>query len=167
MNPCHFCGQPATIHYTSIVAAQKVEQHLCEACAKEHGVISDDATPAAPLNLQALVQLLMGQQPPAADPGSLKCPECGLKYAQFRADGRLGCPHDYDAFREALLPLLERIHRDTDHRGKAPRRATGRAELVDLRADLARAIRDERYEDAAALRDRIRQKEGEGADEPR
>jgi protein arginine kinase activator len=166
MNPCHFCGQPATIHYTSIVAAEKVEQHLCEGCARERGVIAADATPAAPLNLQALVQLILGQHPPpAADAGSLKCPECGLKYAQFRADGRLGCPHDYDAFRDALLPLLERIHRDADHRGKAPRRAAGRADLADLRADLNRAIRDERYEDAAALRDRIRQKEG--ADEPR
>jgi protein arginine kinase activator len=163
MNPCHFCGQPATIHYTSIIATKKVEQHLCEQCAREKGIVTADAPPVAPLNLQALVQLIMGQ-PVSPESSSLKCPECGLKYAQFRADGRLGCPHDYEAFRSVLVPLLDRVHRETEHRGKVPRRVVDHTRLNDLRAELARAIRDERYEDAAVLRDRIRQKEE--ADEP-
>jgi protein arginine kinase activator len=164
MNPCHFCGQPATIHYTSLIGKKKVEQHLCEKCARAKGVVSEGPIASAPLDLQALVQLVLGQHA-AADTKGLRCPECGLKYTQFRAEGRFGCPHDYDAFGGVLTPLLERIHRATAHAGKVPRRAAGRTELADLRRELDDAVRGERYEDAARLRDLIRQREG--ADGPR
>ncbi len=159
MNPCHFCGQPATIHYTSLIGKKKVEQHLCEGCARAKGVISEGPISTAPMNLQALVQMVLGQHA-TADTSALKCPECGLKYSQFRAEGRLGCPHDYDAFGEVLRPLLDRIHRDTAHRGKVPKALAGRGEVAALRRMLAEAVDAERYEDAARLRDLIRQKEG-------
>lgn len=159
MNPCHFCGQPATIHYTSLIGKKKVEQHLCEGCARAKGVLSEGPVATAPLNLQALVQMVLGQHS-AADTSGLKCPECGLKYAQFRADGRFGCAHDYDAFGDVLRTLLDRIHRDTTHRGKVPKALAGRGEVAALRRQLAEAVDAERYEDAARLRDLIRQKEG-------
>ena len=164
MNPCHFCGEPATIHYTSLLGHKKVQQHLCEACARERGVVSPDAPAGEPLNLQALVQLVLGTRGASAEPKSLKCPQCGLKYAQFRSDGRLGCPHDYDEFREDLQPLLERIHRDTAHCGKVPRVRGFRDPLDELRDRLKMAVHSERYEEAALLRDEIRRKEG--SDEP-
>lgn len=160
---CHYCGQPATVHLTDIVNKKKREMHLCDGCAKAHDLLPDG--PAAELNLTALVQLIMGQPPAAAEAAGLRCPECGLTYTSFRADGRLGCPHDYDAFRPALEPLLDRVHRATRHAGKAPKAAARRAEIGRLRDELAAAVAAERYETAARLRDQIRQKEG--ADEPR
>ena len=159
MNPCHFCGKPATIHYTSLIGKKKVEQHLCEGCARAKGVLADGPVTTAPLNLQALVQMVLGQHS-TADTSGLKCPECGLKYAQFRTDGRFGCAHDYDAFGDVLRALLDRIHRVTTHRGKVPKALAGRSEAADLRRQLAAAVDAERYEDAARLRDTIRQKEG-------
>ncbi len=155
---CQSCGRPATVTVTNILNKQKRELHLCEDCAREQHHLLDDG-PA--LNLQALVQLIMGM-PAAADPAGLTCPTCGLKYAAFRADGRLGCPDDYDAFRPALEPLLDRIHRGTRHRGKAPKAALRRAELGALRDLLKAAVAVEDYEEAARLRDRIRQKEALG-----
>jgi protein arginine kinase activator len=91
---------------------------------------------------------------------------------EFRADGRLGCPADYELFRAGLLPILQRIHRATRHAGKVPRRPAATtesgpraaAELLDLRQRLRRAVDSEDYERAAALRDLIRQKEA--SDEP-
>lgn len=165
---CQFCGKPSTIKLTDIAKKKKRVIHLCEACAKKHDLVPEGPTPQ--INLQALVSLLMGQPAPtSSDPAGLTCPTCGLKYAVFRADGRLGCPDDYDAFREALEPLLERIHRQTTHAGKSPRHAVERAERVGelsaLRDELAAAVTAERYEEAARLRDRIRQREA--ADEPR
>jgi protein arginine kinase activator len=158
---CQECGQPATVHLTDIVNKQKHETHLCDECAKKHGLFAGGS---GQLNLQALVQLTVGQ-PAAADPGALTCPRCGLKYAAFRADGRLGCAHEYDAFRAALEPLLERIHHATRHVGKVPRAAWRRTQLADLHEQLRAAVAAENYEEAARLRDRLRQKEG--ADEPR
>jgi protein arginine kinase activator len=98
----------------------------------------------------------------------LTCPACGLQYAQVRAEGRLGCPADYDAFRSALEPLLERIHRAVGHAGKVPRsfrRQQREAELKALRKQMLAAAKAEQYEEAARLRDLIRQKEA--SDEPR
>jgi protein arginine kinase activator len=168
MNACGVCGAPATVHLTDIVNKKKRQTHLCEQCARDQDLISDDPTPQ--LNLQPLLQLIMSQMGVAADdegvsvatPGGLTCDECGLKYAQFKAHGRLGCPHDYDAFHETLEPLLERIHRGLTHVGKVPAARRGRVgmgSVRDLRRRLAEAVADERYEDAAQLRDAIRAKD--------
>lgn len=162
---CQECDAPATVHVTKIAKGTggRREVHLCERCARKHHLIPDQ--PAAQIDLKALLGLLLGQPGGAAggnDPAALKCPACGLKYAQFRADGRLGCPAEYDAFRPALEPLLDRIHRARAHAGKAPRAAAGRAEAARLRDLLAAAVAAERYEEAAALRDRLRQKEAPG-----
>lgn len=164
---CQFCDNPASVHLTKIVKGQKAKQevHLCERCARKHNLIPDQATPH--VDLKALLGLLLGplqqpQQPTAAEPHALTCPTCGLKYEQFRAEGRLGCPDDYLVFQATLEPLLERIHRSQVHVGKFPlevRRENREAELKDLRKKMKAAAKAENYEEAARLRDLIRQKE--------
>ena len=167
---CQLCPNPATVHLTKIVNKQKTEVHLCQACAEKQ-------TAAAPeLSLSAILQSLIGQHVSsvAEELGRLNCPTCGIKYMEFRADGRLGCPADYEVFRAGLLPILERIHRATRHVGKVPRRhgasegghiGLGRlVETLELRQQLRRAVETEHYERAAELRDLIRQKEA--SDEP-
>jgi protein arginine kinase activator len=157
---CHYCDKPATVHLTDIIAKKKREMHLCEECAREHHLIPEAQNE---LNIPALLQFLLGPGASkglkGADPNRLVCPHCGIKYAQFRANGRLGCPEDYEVFRAALEPLLERIHRQTRHCGKVPgrlRTARRASEREQLKAELEAAVRDERYEDASKLRDRIR-----------
>lgn len=170
MKDCQVCGEPATVHVTDIVNKKKRNTHLCESCARDQKLISDDPTPQ--LNLQPLLQLIMGQmgllQPSEKvandDPTTMVCEECKLKYVQFKAEGRLGCPHDYDTFRIAIEPLLERIHRDLYHVGKLPgrfRRITRENDIAELKAKLQAAITDERYEDAARIRDQIRSMEAQ------
>ena len=159
---CQFCTNPATVHLTKLVKKQKLEVHLCEACAEKQ-----QAHPAD-LSLSSILESLIGQHvsPVAEELGRLICPTCGIKYMEFRADGRLGCPADYEVFRAGLVPILQRIHRATRHAGKAPRRRraaahpAGAAELLDLRQQLRRAVGAEDYEKAVALRDLIRRKEG-------
>jgi protein arginine kinase activator len=87
-----------------------------------------------------------------------------MRFMEFRAEGRLGCPHDYEVFRVGLEPLLQRIHRGADHHtGKSPRRGPRsprvQHELLDLRRQLREAVEQEAFERAATLRDLIRQKE--------
>jgi protein arginine kinase activator len=162
---CQFCSNPATVHLTKLVKKQKLEVHLCEACAEKH------QTPPADLSLSSILESFIGQHvsPVAEELSRLICPTCGIKYMEFRADGRLGCPADYEVFRAGLVPILQRIHRATRHAGKAPRHrpdvnpvaaAASAADLLDLRQQLRRAVEAEDYERAADLRDRIRQKEG-------
>ncbi len=61
---------------------------------------------------------------------------------------------------------MQRIHRATRHVGKIPphasRNAAVQAELMELRHKLREAIEVEAYEEAARLRDLIREKESQG-----
>jgi protein arginine kinase activator len=141
------------------VNKQKKELHLCQSCAESQQLVKQES-----LNLPAILQSLIGQhlgeQTDAL--ARLTCPACGIKYMEFRAQGRLGCPHDYAVFRTGLEPLLLRIHRSIRHIGKSPRRIVqtgGPAELVELRRLLHAAVEAEAYEEAARLRDLLRQKE--------
>lgn len=162
---CQFCSNTATVHLTTLTGLKKKVVHLCEACAKEKQVVSA-AKPE--LNIQALVHFLLGQQlgPEAEELARLACPHCGIKYMEFRAEGRLGCPHDYDAFRLGLEPILKRVHRAVRHTGKRPpHHEVNRGpqdDLYELHRRLRRAIDGEQYEEAAGLRDLIRAKETTG-----
>src|SRR5438132_3931987 len=157
---CQSCANQATVHLTDIINGIKKELHLCQECAEQQHLIKQQE-----LNLPAILQTLIGQhvgQLPD-ELSRLTCPACGIKYMEFRAEGRLGCPNDYEVFRAGLEPLLLRIHRSGKHVGKAPRHrhcsAALQAELIDLRQRLRLAVETETYEEAARLRDLIRQKE--------
>jgi protein arginine kinase activator len=161
---CHSCSDEATVHLTSIVGGVKTEKHLCTRCAEEQQALQHKE-----LNLPAILHTLIGQHvgPLTDELARLACPSCGIRYMEFRSEGRLGCPHDYAVFRAGLRPLLERIHRSTRHVGKSPRRGVSDksvAELLELRQRLGQAIEAEAYEEAARLRDLLREKEG--SDEP-
>jgi protein arginine kinase activator len=93
--------------------------------------------------------------PAVAAPGTDACPVCGITLAEFKAEGRLGCPHDYEALRAALEPLLERIHRSMTHAGKAPKAVRVR----EWKRLMHAAVAAEDYEEAARLRDLIRHAE--------
>jgi protein arginine kinase activator len=159
---CQFCGAAASVHLTDIIDQHQKELHLCEACARHHHVWPEHQQD---LNLPALLHLLLGQPvaPVTAEAARVRCPACGLSYLEFRQAGKLGCPHDYQAFGAELAPLLERLHRATRHAGKAPRHPAAparQADLAGLFRRLQEAVAAERFEDAARLRDLIRQKEG-------
>jgi len=149
------------VHLTDIVNGVKKESHLCQECAEKQQIIKHQE-----LNLSAILQTVIGQHvgPMTDELARLTCPACGIKYMEFKAGGRLGCPHDYKVFQEALEPLLQRIHRANRHVGKVPPRAVEHAnqlaDLMELRQQLRRAVEAEAYEEAARLRDLIRQKEG-------
>jgi len=87
------------------------------------------------------------------------CPDCRLRYVDFRAGGRLGCPRDYEVFRTGLMPMLLRFHGASRHVGKRARSRPGAADRLRLRARLRQAVAREDYEEAARLRDQLRPKE--------
>src|SRR5262245_41705267 len=112
---CQQCGEPATVHQTTLVGGHKQELHLCRDCAEERQLIQNKE-----LSLPAIVQSLIGQHigPEMDELSRLACPVCGIRYMEFRSEGRLGCPNDYTIFTAGLDGLLYRIHRGTRHAGK-------------------------------------------------
>ena len=89
-----------------------------------------------------------------------RCPVCGFSQADFKKTGRLGCSACYDAFAEGLSGMLKNMHRGSIHTGKVPARlAVARRrsqELSSLQAALEKAVKEEHFEEAASLRDKIR-----------
>jgi protein arginine kinase activator len=162
---CMFCNNTATVHIQDIVKMKKRESHMCEQCARERNLLPSPPGPS--IDLKALMNLLIppiavhsgAGLPPATEPS---CPTCGLTYAAFKAEGRLGCGHDYEAFRSILEPLLERVHRAVTHTGKLPVAARRAAQIEDLRGQMKAAVAIEDYEQAARLRDLIRKQDAEG-----
>src|SRR5271170_1515932 len=114
---CNKCPKAATLHITEVLPDDQFEElHLCEECA--HKYLYEPQQKGGAKASEA------GQEE-GEDVSSLnqrECPECGIKFVEFRNSGRLGCPHDYQEFRDELTPLLENIHGETRHCGKTPRR---------------------------------------------
>ena len=159
---CNLCGtQEASIHLTEIVNSQMIEIHLCETCAQEKG--TDFKTH---FNLTELLAGFVDPGKSAKTPEKRfagKCPECALTYDEFGKSGRLGCPACYEAFSKMLLPLIKRVQRSTRHVGKRPSRVSAESsqsqELQLLQNRLAKSVQMEEFEEAARLRDEIRQAE--------
>jgi protein arginine kinase activator len=155
---CNKCTKAATLHITEVVSEDQFEElHLCEECAQKYLYEPQQKGMAKPGGTGQSQESEEGSLP------NRECPHCGIKFVEFRNTGRLGCPHDYEEFREELSSLLENIHGETRHVGKTPRRLPQnkqtQSELVQLRKQLLQAVNKENYEEAARLRDRIRQLE--------
>jgi protein arginine kinase activator len=154
---CQKCPNAATLHITEILGEDHVDElHLCEVCA--HKYLSEPQPKSA-----GKAAVAAGDDEEEMGGTHHECDLCGVKFVDFRNTGRLGCPHDYDVFREELVQLLENIHGETKHVGKVPRRQPrnkqAQAELTQLRKQLSQAVHREAYEEAAQLRDRIRRLE--------
>lgn len=167
---CGICGKnQATVHLTEIVDDKMTELHICEGCAQKKGAQMESHFGLADL-LAGLADLGGGQFAKTKKETKVKCPRCGLTYEDFKRIGRLGCGECYSAFKEALLPLLKRIHGSTQHYGKSPTKKTTkvtnavktRDELQELREKLQKAIQLEQFEEAAKLRDKVRELEKKG-----
>lgn len=162
MGPCDKCKKAqATFHLTNLEQHSiKEERHLCERCATEEGLLPSDK-PVLDLS-HFMEQFVTGGKASAAAQASLVCEECGMTYIEFRNQGVLGCPHDYDVFAEPLAKLLESAHDGaTHHVGKSPHSLGNTQKPADelrrLRRLLDEAVTGEDYERAASLRDRIRE----------
>ncbi len=158
---CEICSEnEATVHYTEIINNEMTEMHLCEDCAREKGAMIKPHFPLADL----LAGLTDFKVPLTVEKGKAgKCPHCGLTYADFRKSGRLGCAQCYYTFKDSLSSLLKRVHGSNEHVGKVPalagREVAVSRTLKGLREKLHRAIQKEEFEEAAKLRDRIRELE--------
>ena len=97
-----------------------------------------------------------------------RCPKCSITWDRLRQDGRAGCSGCYEAFAEQLHEVMRRVQHAPQHHGKKPRAAEKRHNRLEhLRAQrdhrlemlnrrLEEAVRDEKYKEAAKLRDQIK-----------
>jgi protein arginine kinase activator len=159
---CEICKKnPAKIHVTQIRDGAKTTVHICPDCAHEKGV----AGPA--INTSFSIEQVLGDQETTANAVAkearirLTCQTCGLSYSSFKDSGRLGCAQCYSTFEDDLNPLLLKVQREILHVGKVPSKGNVRfsmkQDIASYKQQLKMAIEKENFEEAARLRDQIRE----------
>ena len=161
---CEDCGvRPAKFHLTTIINGDRVERNLCPACMAKH----QKQLPGIDFsNLAGLLSSILEgrnaaeQEQRETEYEDLVCEQCGMTYAEFQKGGMLGCANCYQAFRQPLTALMQRVHGNTQHAGRIPGGVHSgvsiRMNIERLKQKLQRAIAEEEYEQAAKLRDAIR-----------
>ena len=92
-----------------------------------------------------------------------RCSSCKLTLSEFRKTGKLGCSNCYSTFKREISTILKNIQWGISHRGKIPQKNSAgllvKKEIQKLRGEQSHAIDQEEYEEAARLRDKIKELE--------
>lgn len=181
---CENCGEnEANVRYTQIVNGVKKEMKLCKNCADELGIGDMDFN--MPINLSSFLSDFFDDTsdtflPEFIKKEELQCDECGMTYDEFVHTGKFGCAKCYDIFSNKIDPILKNLHASNRHIGrkgkitnpvldkdtikkevekKETKQDSEISKIDSLKEDLKQAIKEERYEDAARIRDEIKKLE--------
>lgn len=159
---CQHCNHnEATTHIKKNVNGNVTEMHLCSDCARELGVM-EEFSPESFFN-DTFFGNFLGAGVPAMNilSGIDHCEYCGSTFNDIVKSGRVGCANCYSKFEDRLQPTITKMHGNAKHIGKnvtytEEKEAESEiSELDKLKNDLKLAIKEQRFEDAAVLRDKI------------
>lgn len=179
---CQNCGEnEANVRYTQIINGVKKQINVCDKCARELGLGSFEFN--MPIHFSDFLGDFFNDYNTDLLPSFVKetnnlCNNCGETYEEFVKTGLLGCPEDYDIFQIRLDSILKKLQGNNRHIGRKPIDFNSKMEkaskedgnkkvksknkdeskegkLEKLQEDLKQAIKEERYEDAAKIRDEI------------
>lgn len=178
---CDNCGNhEANVKYTQIVNGVKKEMNLCSECAEKMGITQNmnfDMGMSFPSFLGSFLEdYNTNLLSPFVKQKENKCQSCGMTYGEFADTGMLGCQNCYDVFEDKMDILLKNLQGANRHIGKKgkllkekteeikkvvpkEKKDTSLKKIEELKKNLKIAIKEERYEDAAKLRDEIKKME--------
>lgn len=157
---CESCHErDAVIQVVQATEPSVKQLNLCEKCAAERSKDTQQPAPKQPL-VDFILAVHQKEAPPGEGDG-VRCAFCGASLRDFKQSGRLGCAYCYGAFEASLRDLLRKVHGNSKHQGKSYQAPLGPLDegatvLAELRDRLKRAIDQERFEEAARLRDQIK-----------
>ena len=179
---CQNCGKnEVTFRYTQVINGVKKEMNLCDKCARELGL--KDINFNMPISFSNFLGDFFNDYNDSILPNfmttqALQCKTCGTTFDDFINSGEFGCSNCYNLFEDRISPILKNLQGATRHVGRGYRKLNPIADynnvenvaktekvekkenkLEKLQKDLQKAIKDERYEDAAKIRDQIKEEE--------
>jgi len=167
---CQNCKErEAIIKYYENINGEKKETVLCSVCAKKLNLIEFPNT---------LSYFLSSYPKELFENEYTKkvCDKCSYTFDDYLKNGLFGCPNCYDAFNDRIDALLTRIHGKNRHIAienkknqniikktytsvKDKNKNMDISSIIDiniLKNLLSLSIKEEKYEDAAKIRDRIK-----------
>jgi len=160
---CELCGKhQATTHIKSMINGEYSELWLCPECAKAKGIGMGNIFPHTATDFSSFLGSFFGDGLPSRT-SATRCKKCGSSFTDIARTGKVGCAECYNDFYSELLPSIQKIHGNIQHKGKIPSGAGAQVKLqrdIDkTKRELDKAIKEENFELAVQLRDKIRQME--------
>lgn len=157
---CDKCGKASVYHSTLIVNGVSQTTNLCRDCAIKEGVFAEEPTSLFDEMFKSFADFL-----PFEKVEDIECPICKQTLRDFKATGQLGCPNCYEVFRKEISNVIKRIapferHKQQDVKVSVSKRQTKQDKIANLRQEMAAAVKEERYEDAAKIKKQIQKLEG-------
>ena len=166
---CDKCKKnEATVHMTNYSGGKSVTTHLCDSCFREdhqHDALDKFGGNLAEIlfNIENFASKVKSGSEPNAQTVHPSCPQCGLTLKKLRSgNGRLGCPECYNTFSDLVKETIANVQNGSIHLGKRPKNsandgnpAAKQDELRRLQEEIKKLVAAEKYEAAAACRDRI------------
>ncbi len=183
---CDNCGKrEANVRYSENINGRRKELNLCEECSKKLGISHMDFSIPIDFS-SFFGEFMEDFATPEFMPllneiKALKCNNCGSTFEEIANTGKLGCGNCYDVFEERLDPIIRRMQGANRHVGrvgkvidsKIDEKITNQSiqkekkpnplennkkeeQLQKLQEQLKQAIKEEKYEEAAKIRDEIK-----------
>lgn len=174
---CQNCKKnEANVKYTEIINGVKKEMMLCDKCSKELGI--DNMKLSLPISFSNFFGDLLNEydnsfMPLISVPKATQCDKCGMTYNEFMQLGKFGCDNCYEVFSNRIDPILKRLQGNNRYNGKRAElnkanieesvkekaEPSKKDEINKLKAELKKLVKEEKYEDAAKVRDEIKKLE--------
>jgi protein arginine kinase activator len=152
---CQSCGKKeATIKYYENINGIKKELHFCHECASKLGFT----------HFQDIFSPMFVPILDYIDENEIRCEKCGYTLDDYTKTGFFGCPECYNTFNDTLDELFLKIHGKNRHvklrEDKLKQNVTNKNEKINridfLKEKLRKLVEEEKYEDAALIRDEIK-----------
>lgn len=167
----------ANVKYSENINGIKKEMNLCEECSKKMGIIDKMDFRMPLLDLSSFLGSFLEDYnttdfiPLLNEVKQIQCDSCGSTFDDIINTGRYGCANCYDVFEDRMDPILKKLQGSNRHNGRLGKISDNNVKfdkkqeeknhnnednkLQKLQEELKKAIKEERYEDAAKIRDEI------------
>ncbi|MBR3002202.1 MAG: UvrB/UvrC motif-containing protein [Clostridia bacterium] len=181
---CDNCGKNnANVRYLRNINGVKQEMNLCEECSRKLGIT--DIGFNMPIDFSSFLggffedfensDLMQLVEPRT----KLKCKGCNYTFEDIINTGKFGCPECYETFETEIDSLLNKLHGSNRHKGrlgklekakveeenksadspKKDKKSNEQNKLEQLKNKLKQLVKEEKYEEAAKVRDEIKELE--------
>lgn len=153
---CQSCGKKeATVKYYENINGVEKEQHFCQECASKLGFP----------HFQNIFSPMFVSIPDYMERKELACEKCGYTLSDYTKTGLFGCPECYHTFHHTLDELFLKLHGKNRHVKEKRKEAKQNQKngilnsMDELKEKLRKLVEEERYEEAAIIRDEIKKLE--------
>lgn len=153
----------ASVHLSKILNGEKKDLYYCEACAKSMDESDYETVFSKDKALTSIIDSIQNSPLKVNYIVMTKCSKCGMTYTKYRELGMAGCSKCYKTFEDKIKPIILSVQGSEYHIGKSPivlsAEISIKREIELLKLELSSAISIEAFEEAATIRDKIRELE--------